>query len=613
MRKLSLLSTILLLLSTALFAQNEYKFNVDLVTVVKDQVKVTMVPPKMEGKETVMYIMPKVIPGSYAIKNYGRFVKKFIAYDNAGNKLKTKQEDYNKFYIYNATNLAKVEYLVDDTWDDKKKKNFVFQPGGSNIEANLNYMINPHCFFGYFEGAKMLPYSITVNKPEAMWGATYLSKQLVDKNTDKLSAPNYVFLADNPIMYCKPDTALLRIGKSNIHISVFSYTGKVKSSKVAEYLTPTGDALKHFFGELPVDDYHFIYYFDDPDRLKQSKAPGLSGGYGALEHMHSSLYYLYETDFEKNLRDMINDVSAHEFLHILTPLNIHSKEIDDFDFLEPKMSQHLWMYEGITEYFSYLVRIQDSIMEMDFFLKEMRDKINQAEEYGDFSMTEMSRNVLTPVNQELYRSVYNRGALIGMMLDIAIIDATKGKKTLKTVMMELAVKYGPSKPFNDAELIDEFVTLTSPELKFFFEKYITGSRPLSFDTYFEKIGIVYKEKEYKPIYMVGSFGMKYNESTGQFLFTEVGNNILGLMNNDALISVEGEEITKDNFIDLFTKYFRLNESPEQMVVKVNRGGKELTLGGKPVKGTATIKNYLTLEPKPNDVQQNNFKIFMGGR
>jgi predicted metalloprotease with PDZ domain len=46
------------------------------------------------------------------------------------------------------------------------------------------------------------------------------------------------------------------------------------------------------------------------------------------------------------------DVVSHEFFHIVTH-HIHSKEIQDFDYNDPKMS-HLWMYEGVTEYFANL-------------------------------------------------------------------------------------------------------------------------------------------------------------------------------------------------------------------------------------------------------------------
>ena len=59
----------------------------------------------------------------------------------------------------------------------------------------------------------------------------------------------------------------------------------------------------------------------------------------------------------EQLSSFVVRVAAHEFFHIVTPLNIHSKEIGDFDFINPKMSKHLWMYEGVTEYFAGHVKV----------------------------------------------------------------------------------------------------------------------------------------------------------------------------------------------------------------------------------------------------------------
>jgi predicted metalloprotease with PDZ domain len=238
-------SALFLALSSLLIAQNQYQYQVDLINVSKDQVKVSLSPPRMD-KDELVFIMPRVIPGSYSIKDYGRFIKQFTAYDKNGKKLKTKQKNTNEFYIYDAQAINKIEYLVNDTWDDKDKKKFVFQPGGSNIEAGLNYVINPHCFFGYFDGFKMNPFQIEVKKPSEMYGSGNLTKSSKDNITDIIVAPNYVFLADNPMMYCVPDTTSFQVAAANIHISVYSVNGIVKSKKVAEYLQPVAGALKEF-------------------------------------------------------------------------------------------------------------------------------------------------------------------------------------------------------------------------------------------------------------------------------------------------------------------------------------------------------------------------------
>lgn len=581
---------LLVISSTFLVAQNQYQYQIDLLQVTNDQVKVTLTPPKMDKAE-LLFVMPRVIPGSYSIKNYGRFIKQFTAFDTNGKKLKTKQKEINEFYIYNAGSIGKIEYYVNDTWDDKDKKNFVFQPGGSNIEAGLNYVINPHCFFGYFDGFKMNPIQIEVKKPAEMYGSGNLTKSSKDNITDIIEAPNYVFLADNPIMYCVPDTTSFQVAAANIHISVYSVNGIVKSKKVAEYLQPVAGALKEFLKDLPVSEYHFLYYFDDPERLQTSKSKGLSGGYGALEHNHSSFYYLPESRYEKNLVETVKHVSSHEFLHLVTPLNLHSEEIEHFDFLHPKMSKHLWMYEGVTEYFSYLAQIRGNIITEKDFRKEIRSRLNRGTQFGNFSMTAMSSDVLSPSNQKLYLSVYSRGALIAMLLDIRITELTAGKKTLQSVMMELSQKYGTAKPFKDDQLFDDIIALSHPKVKDFINAFIIGEDALP---YFElsKLGWDYAEERRDRIYFCGYFGVKYDEKNAAFSFAKTGENVYGVQDNDILLAVNNTPVTMDNFSELFDKYLQINENGEAVDITINRNGIQLQLHGVPRSGISTMRNYL---------------------
>ncbi len=87
-----------------------------------------------------------------------------------------------------------------------------------------------------------------------------------------------------------------------------------------------------------------------------------------LEHSYSSLYYMPEMPIEE-MNQQLRDFAAHEFFHIVTPLTIHSKEIQDFDFNNPKMSQHLWMYEGMTEYFAGSVQVKYDLISPEQYLK----------------------------------------------------------------------------------------------------------------------------------------------------------------------------------------------------------------------------------------------------
>jgi predicted metalloprotease with PDZ domain len=96
-----------------------------------------------------------------------------------------------------------------------------------------------------------------------------------------------------------------------------------------------------------------------------SMTPTDAKGFGALEHPTATTVVLPEMIREELVKSM--NVVSHEFFHIVTPLTIHSKEIHYFDYNSPKMSEHLWMYEGVTEYFANLFKSIKLIPEEEFY------------------------------------------------------------------------------------------------------------------------------------------------------------------------------------------------------------------------------------------------------
>ena len=116
-----------------------YTATIDLTVVTNDRVKVTVEVPKVIQK-SIVYCIPKIVPGTYHIYDFGRFVIDFKAYDTKGEPLNFEMIDVNQFKIANATTLNKIEYWVDDTYD-MTQDNPIFEPAGTNI-ASDNYLIN---------------------------------------------------------------------------------------------------------------------------------------------------------------------------------------------------------------------------------------------------------------------------------------------------------------------------------------------------------------------------------------------------------------------------------------------------------------------------------------
>src|SRR5690606_8726021 len=350
-----------------------------------------------------------------------------------GKVLYVNRLDDNRWEIHDADKLGKISYWVEDTWDAEVEE-LVFEPGGTNIEEGENIVLNNHGFFGYFDDMKLLQYELNITRPDNFYGSTGLTDITTKENTDTYTIGNYMDLVDAPIMYNQPDTVTFKIAETSILVSVYSKNKVAPAAELAKDIKVILEAQKEYLGgKLPVEKYAFIIYLYE--------GTSGSGGSGALEHSYSSFYYLPEMD-PSRLSGFLVDVAAHEFFHIVTPLNIHSEEIGNFDFIHPKMSKHLWLYEGVTEYFAGHVQVYQGLISTDAYFDMILDKMETAENFNDtLPFTVMSAKALDEHKDE-YMNVYNKGALIGLCLDILIREQTNGKKGLKELMHLLSQEYG---------------------------------------------------------------------------------------------------------------------------------------------------------------------------
>jgi len=556
--------------------KNVYQFTIDLVNVTNDKVKVELIAPKLVGS-TATYFIPKIVPGTYSEDDFGRFIDNFKAFDKKGTELKVTHPTVNSWKIEGVKNLYKITYEVNDTWDDARGGHVIFEPTGTNIQKDSNYVLNNHGFMGYFENLQKIPYEVTVKHKPDFYGSTPLI-DIDNRNTvDKFVVPTYNSIVDNPIMYCVPDTATVKVGKSTILVSVYSATKKIS----ADYLAKNLDRLlqaqgKYLGGTLPVSKYAFLIYLSDKGSL--------SGSYGALEHSYSSMYYFVEDDPENILQSVL-DVSAHEFFHILTPLNLHSEEIQYFDFNDPKMSQHLWLYEGSTEYHAHIMQEKYELITPDDFLLVLTQKINNSKRmYNDtVPFTVMSANCLKEYKKE-YGNVYEKGALISLCLDVKLRQLSGGKYGILNLVQDLSKKYGPNKPFKDAELFGVIEKLTYPEIGNFLRTYVSGSTPLPLDEVFATVGVTMQAASMDSAYSTGipQQQLTFNSETKRIkILGLAGMNAqgkaLGFKAGDELVSINGKGAGPQDIGNTITSWretVKLGDPLTVRVARTNASGQE---------------------------------------
>ena len=572
--------------SAANTSKNNVAVSIDLVNVIDDKVKVTIINPTITT-ETTTFNIPKIVPGTYSEDNYGRFVENVKAFDAKGNPLKIAKMDENSYTIYNATKLAKVTYYVNDTYDTEIGAGFgesedIFSPAGTNIKAGENFMLNTHGFVGYFEGKSEIPYTVEVKHPATLWGATSLIDTNPSNEIDTYNTSRYAELVDHPIMYSKPDYTQFNVEGMDIIISVYSPTGKFKAADLTEETEKFMRAQKKFLGKFNANKKYTVLLYLSDIKSKDAK------GFGALEHMTSTTMVMPEMMPLDALKEQLKDVISHEFFHIVTPLSVHSREIHYFDFNKPKMSEHLWMYEGITEYFANLFQVNQGLISEEDFYKRMAGKIEEASNMNDkMSFTKMSKNVLQQPYKEQYLNVYQKGALIAMCIDIQMRELSNGQRGILSLMQDLSNEFGSNKPFNDEDLFATITRITYPQIGEFLNKYVAGETPIPYDDYFAKMGVT-KAKTFvsgNPFLKDGRIPLiTVDQNTKQIkALADVSDNIfmtsLGIKGNDVLKAFNGNEYNLDNIYDLIM----LSESwkdGDAISVTVTRDGKDQILKGK---------------------------------
>ncbi len=609
----------LLLNFTLLFSGEDYHYFVNLNKVVNDKVTVTLQVPDLKQDE-VEFMFPAMVPGTYEVYNFGRFISNFKVTGKNGVIIKVTKVNVNTYKISPASMIDQIIYDVDDTFDKCElpgtKEKIVFEPGGTNFEEGKNFSINTHSMFGYFKGHSNRNFILEFEKPTGFYPSTGLSDIQLGDKVDILKVNDYHNLADAPIMYFLPDTATIMMANTKVLVACYSPNKIVSAKFIATTLTEVLNAQKEYLGgELPVSKYAFLFYFADK--------PSLSGSNGALEHSYSSFYVMPEMQ-EDFLQQQIRDVAAHEFFHIVTPLTIHAKEIGNFDFNDPKMSEHLWLYEGMTEYAAHHAQVKAGLININQFMNTMMQKYEGSlSGFNDtMSFTYMSKHVLEEKIHSQYGNVYEKGALIGMCLDILLRDKSNGNYGTQNLMKDLSTKYGKDKSFNDADLFNDIEKFTYPEIGDFLRKHVGGGKPLPMTEVLSKIGIDFVKESNVEEFSLGNPDLSYNQKTSRLVVESTRDmdafgKELGYKRRDELYKLNGKEIKIEKMKDMITEYYSSLKEGDKVTVDVYRPKwrkgkyKLVTLSATAKKIKMTRKNHIGLSKDISEKQRQTLKSWVG--
>ena len=576
MKKSFIFSSFFLLILTStisLFAQQ--KFYINLNNRSDDIFHVTLYPKDLTAENNI-YQFASTAPGTYEEMDIGRFVRSFKAFNAEGKEIKTNHVSLNQWSISSPQNVSKIVYTIEDTWDTPVDSNHVYLMCGSSIEKD-NVLINGQCVFGYFKGKQSYPIEVKIDYPKS-WS---LGTALPLDSAGYYYADTYDKIVDSPILLGTLTKASTNVDGTAIDVFTYSKTGMITSKDILGMLNNILDAESKFMNGLPVKHYTFLFHFENR-------------GAGAWEHSYSSEYVYREDSLSLRLKNNIKAVVAHEFFHVLTPLNIHSELVEKFNFVHPVMSQHLWLYEGVTEWAAHMLELRDSLITLNDYLNVLQQKLNAADVYDkNLSLTKLGVNATRMQHQ--YANIYMRGAIVAGLLDIRLLELSHGKMGLREVINKLAKKFGPHHSFSEKNFFNTFTNMTYPEIGDFFDKYIKHADKLPIKKYYNSIGINYTDyagyDSTKP-----TMGLQFGINGNQFYIRRISKdspNNSEFKIGDILEKVENTKVSMSNARQIMVMLHRLKVG-DKIPLTILRNGKEMKLFGK--MGASKIKHVFKVNP-----------------
>jgi predicted metalloprotease with PDZ domain len=236
-----------------------------------------------------------------------------------------------------------------------------------------------------------------------------------------------------------------------------------------------------------------------------------------MEHRNGTAITVPAEELRKHWENL-EDVAAHEFFHLWNVKRIRPQSLEPIDYVHGNDTRDLWFCEGVTSAYGALALLRAGLITRKTFYARLGASIatlesrparffQSAEESGLEAWFEKYDDYLRPQRSISY---YNKGELLGFLLDLALRHATGNAAGLDDVMRRLNEDFArPGRYYTEADLRRTIAQIapTFSGLDAFFEDYVRGTRELDYHTYLGYAGLEL-EKESRASAPLGSEASK---------------------------------------------------------------------------------------------------------
>ena len=504
--------------------------------------------------------MPVWTPGSYLVREFAKNIEDFSV--TANGKLIASPKTRKNWWHINTTGLSAITV---------KYKVYCFE-----ISVRTAFVDASHAFifstgiFLYPDNMLHQPSTVHI-VPYKGWTTVSTSLEAVNGDTFTRQAPNYDILYDSPIVVGTQDVFGFDAVGVKYEVAMVG-GGNYDKEKLKKDMAKIVEQETAVFGENPNKHYTFLVL-------------NAQRGGGGLEHLSSTTLGASRDGYASE-GGYLNFLSlvAHEHFHLWNVKRLRPIVLGPFDYDNENYTTDLWIAEGFTAYYQNLILRHAGITSPDVYLEHAVGDIN--------GMENTPGTKIQPVAESSYDawiksyrpnensintgiSYYTKGAVIGMLLDLEIINDSKGKYCLDDVMKYMYDTYYKTKKrgYTDAEFKQGFEKFAGKNLDAFYKNYIYGLTPVDYDKYLAYAG--YKITDDLAATNDPSLGIAIAPNNSKKIVTTVLRDgagwIDGINVNDELVSIDGTPVT-----DVATM-LNGKKVGDKVTVVVNRDGLPITL------------------------------------
>ena len=405
---------------------------------------------------------------------------------------------------------------------------------------------------------------------------------LLEPEGEEFTASDYDALADSPAEAGRFEEYEFDQGGATYRVVVEGDPSAYSPERLVGSLKKITAAETGLMQDVPFSKYTFILHFSRP------------GSGGGMEHRNGTAISIPAENLRRNWEGF-EATAAHEFFHLWNVKRIRPQGLEPIDYQHGNDTRELWFSEGVTTTYQELVLLRAGMISRRTFYEHLTDEIQRLEERPArrFQSVEQSgREAWLEKYTDYFRpdrsvSYYNKGALLGFVLDLAIRHATHNRRGLDDLMRRLNQDFARRGRFFTQSDLLALVRELAPEWTGagdFFRDYLSGRRELDYCTYLGFAGLRLETRR-RELPAFGFLATQSFDGAIQVESVEPGSNagMAGLTHGDVLIKMNGKPLLSPPEDELFRM-----KPGHKVRFKVRRGKQTLDIAFNPGRKTEVV-------------------------